>query len=102
MPEIPHYSHMTVADVPEKAWPQAMMSFLSWGGYLQALPGYLAMRFGAVRREDEHVRIYVTTNWEYREQLAEWVSGPWTPRRILSDLSEPGEVVMEEVFEDFV
>lgn len=101
MPEVPHYSHMTIADVAVDSWPQAYASFVSYAGYLQSIPGFLAMRFGAITRKEEHVRMYVSTNWEYREHLAEWVTGPWTPRRILHDLNEPAKVLLDEVFEDF-
>lgn len=102
MPDIAAWEHRTVARVPADGWQEAWYSLVSWRGYLQSLPGSLAVRLAARRLPSGDVEVHVATLWEHRAQLARWLEGPFLPRRIFAELSGGGEVVDEAVLESFV
>lgn len=102
MPDIAQMAHETVARVPASCWDQAWHSIASWRGYLQSVPGVLAVRVAARRMANDDVSVTVTTVWEHVEMMDEWLDSPWIPRRIFEQLDQPATVLRDEVLEELM
>ncbi len=101
MPYVAGWQHRTIARIPMEGWEEAWFSFMSWRGYLQDIPGWMATRLGARELDTGEVEVHVDTLWEHQAQLARWMDGPFLPRRVIADLSTDGLVVHESVLEMF-
>lgn len=101
MAHIPSYSHLTSAAIPADSWDESYFGLLSWKGYLQAFPGFIAMRVSARALENGDVRVHVQTVWEHPEYLEEWRGSKWTARYLLEAINPPGYNIVEETLEDF-
>jgi hypothetical protein len=94
------YSHVTAGSVPAARWEEAWDTAASWKGYLQSLPGLLAVRISARPLDDGDVRVRLEAVWEHREQLEEWAACPYAGTALLAGLDTPAHDVTEEVFEN--
>lgn len=101
MAHIASYSHLTIGTVPADAWDEAWFALQSWKGYLQSLPGFMAVRIGARALNNGDVRLLTTTVWAYPEHLESWRESHWSARTILEAISRPIYDVVEETLEDF-
>lgn len=101
MAHVPTYSHLTTAAVPEPSWDEAWFGLLSWKGYLQAFPGFMAMRVSARALDNGDVRVHVATVWEHPEFLEEWRNSDWSARYLLEAIHPPAYDIAEETLEDF-
>lgn len=99
MPEVTSWEHRTTAVVGSGTWEEAWHSLVSWRGYLQSLPGFLAMRLAVRGLEGGDVEVHVDTLWEHREHLERWLQGPFLPRRIFAELTSAGRVTTDVVLQ---
>lgn len=95
------YSHVTTASLPREAWDEAWFTIQSWKGFLQAFPGFLALRLAARELDNGDIRFHTATVWEYPEQLEEWRASRWSAGALLRSISEHVYDVDDETFEDF-
>lgn len=101
MPDVASWEHRTTAVVPAAIWAETWYSLTSWRGFLQSVPGCLAVRLAARPLEGDEIEVHVDTLFEHREQLEAWMEGPFLPRRVFADLSEPGTVIDDRVLQGF-
>ena len=101
MAHIVSYTHTTLGTIPKDVWDEAWFTIASWKGYLQLFPGFLAAHSGGYARDNGDVRFYVSTTWEYPEQLEEWQASQWSADSLLTSFSQPAYDLTHETFEDF-
>ncbi len=95
MPTIAAWEHRTVARVPPDGWEEAWYSLASWRGFLQSVPGQLAVRVSVRDVESGEIEVHVSTLWEHQAQLTGWLDGPFLPRRVFEELATDAEIVDE-------
>lgn len=101
MAEVASYTSLTMATVPQTTWDEAWLALISWKGYLQAFPGHISTRVSARALENGDVRVFVSTVWEYIEQLEEWRGSEFSAEKILTMIDPPAYDTIVETLEDF-
>jgi hypothetical protein len=101
MAHISSYSHHTEASIPAATWDQAWFALSSWKGYLQSIPGFLAIRMSGYPLDNGDVRFRVITVWDYPEQLEAWLGSDWSSESMLGSLSPAAYDLVEHAWEDF-
>jgi hypothetical protein len=101
MAHVVSYSHITDATIPAHVWDEAWFSISSWKGYVQSFPGFIGIHLAARALDNGDVRLRTAVNWEYPEQLEEWLESGWSAQALLSNLRTPAYDISEDTFEDF-
>lgn len=93
------YSQVVEALIPREAWDETYFSLLSIKAHLQSLPGYQRLDVWAQSQEDS-MKLVIVTNWEYFEQLEEWLKNGITIDRILKSIEPPPLSLSTDLFEE--
>ncbi|MEJ2708585.1 MAG: hypothetical protein P8074_13290 [Anaerolineales bacterium] len=99
MSAVMSYSQVVEATIPRESWDETYFSLLSLKSHLQSLPGYQRIDVWAQSQEGS-MKLVVVTNWEYPEQLEQWLKNGVTVDGILK-LVEPAPISMTvDLFEE--
>lgn len=100
MSSVAAYSQIVHAIVPRAAWDEAYFSLLSLKMHLQSLPGWQGFDFWARDLTNGDVKLVVSTNWDYADQLALWLKDGMTVDAVLRALDPPPISVQVDLYEE--
>jgi hypothetical protein len=101
MAEIVSYTHVTTCTVPEQGWDEAFFALQTWKGYLQSFPGMNAVRISAKPLDNGDVRVHVYTQWQYPEELEEWLQSKVSAVYVLNSIEQKPYDMEDRIVEDF-
>ena len=95
------WSSLTIAAIPEDAWPTVFGSMQALKGHVQEYPGCQKLEAFVHAEAEGAVRIHCYTTWDTPEQLEAFLERGYTFERMLRGVANlPAEPtrVMEKVF----